>query len=101
MKCPCCVLRCANRLVNRRSQISFAECKFILPRLLTMGFAARKPCSYQGEFDHMARKVHRTKARYQVVRTFDYLTAGREYDFEWCPEKRNCYVDVRRTDGSG
>ena len=66
-----------------------------------MGFAARKPCSYQGEFDHMARKVHRTKARYQVVRTFDYLTAGREYDFEWCPEKRNCYVDVRRTDGSG
>ena len=49
----------------------------------------------------MARKVHRTKARFQVIKAFDYLTAGREYDFEWCAEKRGGYVDVRRTDGSG
>lgn len=49
----------------------------------------------------MASKAQITKARYRVVRAFDYLTAEREYDFEWCPAKRNCYVNVRRTDGSG
>lgn len=49
----------------------------------------------------MAGKVQRVKARYLVVEAFDYLTAGREYDFEYCPAKRNCSVDVRRTDGSG
>ena len=49
----------------------------------------------------MASKAQRTKVRFQVTRAFDYLTAGREYDFEWCAEKRGGYVDVRRTDGSG
>lgn len=50
----------------------------------------------------MARKIEKTKTRFQVVREFDYLTAGREYDFEYANEgPRNRYVDVRRTDGSG
>lgn len=49
----------------------------------------------------MASKINRVKVRYTVVEAFDYLTAGREYDFEFCPERRNCSVDVRRTDGSG
>lgn len=49
----------------------------------------------------MARKVQRTKVRFIVTSAFDYLTAGREYDFEWCAEKRGGYVNVRRTDGSG
>lgn len=50
----------------------------------------------------MASKVQKTKARYRVVEAFDYLTAGREYDFEFANEgPRNRYVDVRRTDGSG
>lgn len=51
----------------------------------------------------MARKTAKTKTRFQVVREFGYLTAGREYDFEYSTEgsKRGGYVDVRRTDGSG
>jgi hypothetical protein len=47
----------------------------------------------------MASKPAITKSRYTVVREFDYLTAGRTYDFETRSKSR--YVDVRRIDGSG
>lgn len=47
----------------------------------------------------MARKFETTKARYTVVRAFDYLTAGRSYDVETRSNSKR--ADFRRTDGSG
>jgi hypothetical protein len=40
-----------------------------------------------------------TKARYTVVRAFDYLTAERTYDVTLRSNSRD--ADFRRTDGSG
>ncbi|MDY7525518.1 hypothetical protein [Sphingomonas sp. 10B4] len=40
-----------------------------------------------------------TKARYEVVVAFDYLTAGRQYDVETRSNSRD--ADFRRADGSG
>lgn len=48
-------------------------------------------------YSHTKPKVWRS--RYEVVREFDWLTAGRTYDFSRA--SNSSYIDVRRIDGSG
>lgn len=46
-----------------------------------------------------SRRNISTTVRYEVVRAFDYLTAGRQYDVETRSTSKQ--ADFRRTDGSG